>query len=327
MAKKLIIIFIISLICTAIATYFIIKILKRKAKQPILKYVTEHFSKSGTPTMGGIGFILVSLLVFAFAQKKSLVLSTASALIYLTYGVIGFSDDLIKIKFAKNEGLTPWQKIFFQVIVALLASFFCGYHGLTKVYLPFSKRLVDLGYIYYPFSVFVFLATVNCVNLTDGLDGLAGTSGAAVLLAGAVMIVIQINRGSAYYPNKEEYEGLSLLAMSVAGSLFGYLLFNVNKASVFMGDTGSLSLGGIIACVYTFSGNALFIPIAGIVFVLSGISVIVQVLYYKKTKRRVFLMAPLHHHFQHKGYSESKITFWYGAISLVLGLVCILNFL
>lgn len=326
MAKKLIIVFLISLFASAICTFILAKTLKKRARQPILKYVTEHFSKSGTPTGGGAAFILVSLITF-FLSGSVGVVSTAAAVIFFSYGVIGFCDDVIKIKYAKNEGLTPIQKIVFQTLVAIVAIGFCRYQGLTKTYLPVTLRFADIGAWFYPLGIFAFLATVNCVNLTDGLDGLATTVSMIALSVIAVLILVQTKVNGNFYLIKEEYESLSVISICTAGSLLGFLLFNVNRASIFMGDTGSLALGGLIASVYTFSGNILFIPIVGVCFLISGASVIVQVAYYKKTKRRVFLMAPVHHHFQHKGYTESKITAWYGVVTFALGLITIVRFL
>lgn len=326
MSKNLIIVYLASLVLCAVMTKISLIFLKRKAKQPILKYVTEHYEKSGTPTMGGIAFTTVTAAVFILSGGLTLI-SGVSLLIFAIYAAIGFLDDYIKIKFGKNEGLSPAQKIIFQTLVAVIAAVFCFYRGLTKIYIPFTDKLVDIGYMFIPLGIFVFLSTTNCVNLTDGLDGLAASVSAITLLSVAVIIVLQTDKLAKFYVDKSEYVGLSILSFCCAGSLSGYLLFNSSKASLFMGDTGSLGLGGLIASVYMFSGNALYIPIIGIMFVLSGISVIVQVLYFKRTKKRVFLMAPLHHHFQHKGYSECKITVWYSLVTLVVGLFCILNFI
>ncbi len=323
MAKKLIFLYIISLILSAAVTLILIPLLKKfKLSQTILKYVSEHFTKNGTPTMGGIGFLTVTAAVYSLSGETSGI-PTVALLIFIIYSVIGFFDDFIKIRFARNEGLTPIQKIVLQIIVALVATGYAVYNGLTNVYIPFTDKLVDLGYWFIPFGIFVFLATTNCVNLTDGLDGLAASVSTVVLATLSVIVILETKKHSGYYLNKEEYEGISALSVCAAGSLIGYLLFNSSKASLFMGDTGSLGLGGLIASVYTFSGNSLYIPLTGIMFVLSGISVIVQVLHFKRTKKRIFLMAPLHHHFQHKGYSECKITVWYTVITLVSGLLCI----
>lgn len=164
-----------------------------------------------------------------------------------------------------------------------------------------------------PLCAFVFIATVNSVNLTDGLDGLAASSSLSFFLCMGILIYLQ-----------SEFEELSLLSCSLCGALAAYLIFNTNKASVFMGDTGSLALGGFAAAVGVFSGNLIYIAVIGFVFVLSSITVIIQVIYYKKTKKRIFLMAPVHHHFQEKGYSECKISYVYAVITLFLGACCIL---
>ena len=153
--------------------------------------------------------------------------------------------------------------------------------------------------------------SVNCVNLTDGLDGLAGGTSSAYLLIFGIILYMQGN-------------GSATLCFIAVGALAAFLLLNVNKASVFMGDTGSLALGGFISCISVFSGNSLYIPIIGIMFVISGISVIVQVIYYKRTRRRVFLMAPIHHHFQMKGHTECKIVYAYVLITALVGIICLL---
>ncbi len=327
MAKNYIISYLASLILTAILTYFLIPILKRgRAKQTILKYVTEHKQKNGTVTMGGIAFLLSIVICFAIFIRGGKI-ATVSLIIFAIYSIIGFFDDYIKIRFNKNEGLTPTQKIILQLLVSFIAAGYSVHSGLTNVYIPFTDKLINLNYWFIPFAIFVFLATTNCVNLTDGLDGLAGSVSSIVLLFGAMLIVLQTHNLGGYYVVKKEYLNLSHLAIISSGALIGYLIFNVNKASLFMGDTGSLGLGGLIASVYLFSGNALYIVICGIMFVLTGLSVIIQVLHYKRTKKRVFLMSPLHHHFQIKGYSETKIALSYSVITLIMGLISLLTFI
>ena len=188
-------------------------------------------------------------------------------------------------------------------------------NGLKVLRVPFTRLEYDVGWWMMPIGIFIFVATVNSVNLTDGLDGLAGSVSAAFFLCFGVLISLQNGNGK-----------LSLLSFCLVGALLGYLIFNTNRASLFMGDTGSLSLGGFAASVALFSGNALVIPIAGIMFVLSSISVIIQVIYYKKTGKRVFLMAPIHHHFQEKGYSEGKIAYAYAVLTLMAGASVLLPF-
>jgi phospho-N-acetylmuramoyl-pentapeptide-transferase len=239
--------------------------------------------------------------------------------------VVGFVDDFLKIKLKKNEGLKPYQKIIFQSAIAIVAGIFVALNGLTRFNIPFIAESVDIGVWAIPIVAIIFMAVTNCVNLTDGLDGLAGGVSAVYLFVLTVLICLQTNGVNRYI--EEEYKNLNLLSTSLVGGILGFLVYNVSKAKVFMGDTGSLSLGGFIGAISIFSSNSFFIPVIGIMFVMSGISVIVQVLYYKKTKKRVLLMAPLHHHFQLKGYSESKISFCYAMITLLCGVFSLIGYM
>lgn len=265
--------------------------------------------------MGGLAFVLaaltVSLAACGFKDKPFLV----SLAVGTGYLFVGFLDDFLKKKRKDNLGLKPYQKIFFQSAVAIVASLYCCLNSLTVLRIPFTTISFDIGWGMMPIGIFIFVATVNSVNLTDGLDGLAGSVSAVFFGAVAALLLLQ---GS----NSETAK----LCCCLVGALAAYLVFNVNRASVFMGDTGSLSLGGFAACVCLFTGNALIVPILGITFVVSSISVIIQVIYYKKTGKRVFLMAPLHHHFQEKGFSEGKISYVYSLITAVLGVTLILPF-
>lgn len=288
---------------------------KAGAGQNILHYVKEHKDKGGTPTMGGLAFILaalvVSLAACGFEDKPFLVaLSVGTG-----YLLVGFLDDFLKKKRKDNLGLRPYQKIFFQLAVAILASVYCCLNGLTVLRIPFTTLAYDIGWGMLPIGIFVFVATVNSVNLTDGLDGLAGSTCAVFFFASGALLMLQ--KGN---------QALALLSFSLTGALLGFLIFNQNRASLFMGDTGSLSLGGFASSVALFTGNALIIPIVGVTFVLSSISVIIQVIYYKKTGKRVFLMAPVHHHFQQKGFSEGKISYTYAIVTAVLGAAVLLPF-
>ncbi len=293
----------------------IIPLLKKlKAGQNILSYVTEHREKGGTPTMGGLAFVpaaafAVLLAALPAGGDKPFFVSLAVGVGYL---LVGFLDDLLKKLRGDNLGLRPYQKIFFQLAVALIASVYCCVEGLTVLRIPFTRLAFDIGWWMLPLGLFVFVATVNGVNLTDGLDGLAGSTSAVFFLFLGAIVLLQ-GGGTSH-----------LLCFALAGALFAYLVFNVNRASLFMGDTGSLSLGGFAASVALFTGNALVIPILGGAFVLSSISVIVQVIYYKKTGRRVFLMAPIHHHFQKKGYTEGKISYVYAIFTAVAGAALLL---
>ena len=281
-----------------------------KAGQYILGYVKEHKNKSGTPTMGGLAFVCAATIVsLCFCGVNS---TTVNLTLVITAGycLIGFADDFLKIYRKENLGLRPYQKIIFQCAIAAIAAAYCYVNKLTLLNIPFTHITVDISWGIIPLAVFVFLSAVNCVNLTDGLDGLAGGTSLAYLAAFGVML---IGSGS----------DLGTVSLAMCGALGAFLLFNTNRASVFMGDTGSLALGALISCVSVFSRNALYIPVIGIMFVISGISVIIQVIYYNRTRRRIFLMAPVHHHFQMKGFAESKISYAYFAVTAVAGLLCL----
>ncbi len=288
---------------------------KLGAGQNILHYVKEHKQKGGTPTMGGLGFILAACTVAIAAEGGADKPFLVALSIGLGYLLVGFLDDLLKKRRGDNLGLRPYQKIAFQLAVAVIASVYCCLNGLTVLKIPFTRLSFDVGWWMMPIGIFVLLATVNSVNLTDGLDGLVGSVSAFYFFALGLLIFAQGESGA-----------FSALSFCLTGALAAYLIFNVNRASVFMGDTGSLSLGGFAACAALFTGNALVIPIVGIMFVLSSISVIVQVIYYKKTGKRVFLMAPIHHHFQEKGYSEGKISYAYAIVTAMAGACVLLPF-
>ena len=298
--------------------FMLIPILRRlKAGQNILSYVKEHKSKGGTPTMGGLAFITAAVLSAIFFSQKANRTFIITLVIGLAYMAVGLIDDFLKRKHKENLGLKAWQKFAFQTAIALAAGGYCIRAGLTSLYVPFFAVSMELGLWVLPLSVFVFLATVNAVNLTDGLDGLA--SGVSVPFFLSLGVIVSMQQSSSTIPT---------LCFALVGALLAYLLFNVPPASVFMGDTGSLSLGGFAACIGVFTGNALYIAIVGLPFVFSVISVIIQVIYYKATGgKRVFLMSPVHHHFQQKGYSESKISYAYFVISLIAGVVCIVAML
>ncbi len=304
----------------------VIKLIKKlKARQTILSYVEHHKNKEGVPTMGGIIFLIpVVIFYFVFRRGESR-LSFVALIITLCYGVIGFLDDFIKVVLKRNLGLKAYQKIISQLVIAILSTIFAyesNYIG-SEVYIPVLKIYLDLKWWYYPLSVVAFLATTNCVNLTDGLDGLAGST-SGIYLTFLFFIVYGIYNDATAMGNvlytQETYNILLLLAVFIGG-ITAFLFYNVNRASVFMGDTGSLALGGICCTVPMFIKNPLFILLCGMAFVVSGASVIIQVVYYKLRKNRVFLMAPFHHHLEMKGLNESKIVSIYSIFTAIFGVV------
>lgn len=279
---------------------------KFKLRQTVLHYVSEHKSKSGTPTMGGIAFLIGSALATLLFGRSSL--SLLCLVVFIGYGVIGFLDDYIKIKYKRNEGLKPYQKIVFQLLIAIIVSI-AAYKRNIKISLIFDE--FDFGLFAIPFNVFVFLAFTNSVNLTDGLDGLAST---VTLISMTAMGIIVGAFG----------DGMNNFCLAIAGGVAGFLIYNCFPAKIFMGDTGSLALGGAFAAVTVYSGQALCAVMCGAMFVWTAMSVIIQVLHFKRTKRRVFKMAPFHHHLQESGLHENRIVAIYGAITLLFSISAVL---
>lgn len=279
---------------------------KFKLRQTVLHYVSEHKSKSGTPTMGGIAFLIGSSLATLLFGRSSL--SLLCLVVFIGYGVIGFLDDYIKIKYKRNEGLKPYQKIVFQLLIAIIVSI-AAYKRNIKISLIFDE--FDFGLFAIPFNVFVFLAFTNSVNLTDGLDGLASTVTLISMTAMGIIVGAFV-------------DGMNNFCLAIAGGVAGFLIYNCFPAKIFMGDTGSLALGGAFAAVTVYSGQALCAVMCGAMFVWTAMSVIIQVLHFKRTKRRVFKMAPFHHHLQESGLHENRIVAIYGAITLLFSISAVL---
>lgn len=312
-------------ICIMIAPMCIKWLKALKVGQPILGYVDTHLSKAGTPTMGGVIFLIGLVITFLFSLSSYSKLSTIIFATTLGYGLLGFLDDFIKIKFKQNEGLKPYQKVIGQVGIALLIAIFVYQSGIvgTSMYLPFTQKQISLSWGIIPFVIFVLIAMTNSVNLTDGLDGLAGSVSVvylflfSILLYGHISHLENIGESLAYIG---ELKSILILCSGFLGCLLAFLCFNTYPAKVFMGDTGSLAIGAFLSMIAILTKFYLYIPLFGIMFVLSAVSDVLQVGYYKLTKKRIFLMAPLHHHFERKGYSESKIVYAYSVVTLLVGM-------
>ena len=297
---------------------------KQKAKQTILHYVEAHAAKQGTPTMGGFIFLFAIAVTCSIFLRGGSRLAIVSLAVTFAYALLGFLDDFVKVKMKQNLGLRPYQKIAFQVLIATIVAVFAWKSpdvG-TTLEVPFFHTTWNLSWGIIPFTIVVFLACTNAVNLTDGLDGLASLTTFVHLLmfAGLILVGEQTNANLHMGSNAEMFS-LVVFAVATCGGLLAFLCFNAYPAKIFMGDTGSMALGAVVGCVGIFSRNSLFIPLFGVVFVASALSVVIQVAYYKKTKKRVFLMAPLHHHFEKKGVHETKIVVVYGIITLVVGAI------
>lgn len=307
-------VFLIALVLAVVLGFPVVKLSKKfHLSQTILHYVDNHAGKSGTPTMGGFIFLLPMLIASLIFAKGKLYLPILILLITLGYGLLGFLDDFIKIKYHKNEGLKPYQKIIGQVSLASIVAVF-AYFNIGSSLNLFGLEL-DIGLFIIPFVIFLFVAVTNAVNLTDGLDGLAGGVSFVYLLFFGVIIALVSDFNFA------------LIAFALAGALLGFLLFNCYPAKIFMGDTGSLALGGAIASLAVFSRLELIMPIIGLLFVVTALSDVIQVLYYKKTHKRVFKMAPLHHHFERCGVNENRIVAVYIVITIVCGLGALIGYL
>ena len=325
----LILVFLVSFAIACLIAPFIISFMKKqKAKQTILHYVEEHAKKQGTPTMGGIIFLIAIAITCSIFLRSNSHLALMSLVVTFAYALLGFLDDFLKVKLKQNLGLRAYQKIIFQLAIAIIVGIFVfrSPDVGTAIQIPFAKKEWNMGIWIIPFTILVFLACTNAVNLTDGLDGLATLTTFIYLL---IFISIIIISGSSEFRSislgsEGELRSLVIFAVATCGGLLAFLCYNAYPAKIFMGDTGSMALGAVVACVAIFSRTTLFIPIVGIVFVASALSVCIQVAYYKKTKRRVFLMAPLHHHFEKKGVHETKIVVLYGIITLMVGLVTLL---
>ncbi|MEN8699358.1 phospho-N-acetylmuramoyl-pentapeptide-transferase [Bacillus infantis] len=275
----------------------------------------SHQKKTGTPTMGGI-MILLSVTVTTLVMSSKFAEPTAEIymvlLVTLGFGLLGFLDDFIKVALKRNLGLTSIQKLLGQIIISLIFYFiFQTNEFSTEVSIPFTDLSIDLGWGYALFIIFWLVGFSNAVNLTDGLDGLV--SGTAAIAFGAFAVLAW---------NQSQFE-VSIFSVAVVGAVLGFLVFNAHPAKVFMGDTGSLALGGAIATVAILTKLEIILIIIGGVFVIETLSVILQVISFKTTGKRIFKMSPLHHHYELVGWSEWRVvvTFWtVGLLFAILGI-------
>ncbi len=305
-------IIVISFAITLILGPIIIPILKRlKVGQSIRQEGPKsHLKKSGTPTMGGIMIIaalIITTLTSGIVNKDMYVLLFST----VAFGMIGFIDDFIKVVLKRSLGLKAYQKLIGQILVAVLLAVYQSNTSVlgTKVIVPFmDNTFLDLGPFYVPFIAFVVVATVNSVNLTDGIDGLAsGVTLIVLLFFGLVSIRLGFN-------------SITIFSAALIGGCLGFLKYNAHPAKVFMGDTGSLALGGGVSTIAIMLNLPLIIPIVGGIYFVEALSVIIQVASYKITGKRVFKMSPLHHHYELKGWKETKVVsvFWMTTVVLCL---------
>ena len=292
---------------------------KKKIKQSLSEFV-HHEQKAGTPTFGGFIFIIPTIITMILLYFRGSLEITSSLLIvifvFLSYGVLGFIDDFKKVKEKNNKGLTIVQKLIIQTVIALV--FFYIYMrggGEPTVWISSLKINVNLGWIYGFFILFLLVGSSNAVNLTDGLDGLAGGLSAIAFLSFGI-----ISWGTSWVPG---YQEIAIFSFILVGSLLGFLVFNSYPAKIFMGDTGSQSLGGVLAAIAILTRHELSLAIVGGVFVIEALSSIIQIIAIRKFKRKVFLMAPIHHHFEKLGWQETDIVKLFWIVGFLLGMAAV----
>lgn len=312
--KNTILIILISLILTLILGKIIIPILRSSHIGQNIRQEgpKSHYGKAGTPTMGGIIFLISALvltLIFVPFSMKTFILLLAT----FGFGAIGFIDDFRKLILKRSLGLTAKQKIILQVALSFLIAILCFIFQndtITKLWIPFTDIRLNVSILGIPIMMFIMIGTSNAVNLTDGLDGLSSQVSIPVFLT--FIILSQ---------NIED----ELFASIMLGSVLGFLFYNSNPASVFMGDTGSMAIGGAVVGLAINMGITLFLIILGGVYVAEALSVIIQVASYKfRNKKRIFLMTPIHHHYELKGYKEPKIVTGFTIVSVILSLITLL---
>ena len=305
-----------------IVGWFLIPLLRKlKFKQSISSFTAfRHASKNGTPTIGGLIFIIPTLLTMLLLYLRGSLQITHSLLIiifvFVSYALLGFVDDYLKIREKNNDGLTIPQKLLVQVLIALVF-FYIYMQGGGNAYLAITSLGInlDLGWIYGIFILFLLVGTSNAVNLTDGLDGLAGGLSLIAFLSFGI-----ITWGTTWVEGNQE---MAIFCFILVGSLLGFLVYNTHPAKVFMGDTGSLSLGATLAAIAILTKHELSLAVIGGVFVIETLSSIIQLTAIKKFGKKVFLMTPIHHHFEKLGWEETDIVKMFLIIGFMLGMVAI----
>lgn len=267
-----------------------------------------HLQKNGTPTMGGV-IMIIAILITGLTRAK-IDKDLLVGLICITgFGLVGFLDDFIKIKMKRSLGLKAYQKIILQFALALYIAYYqySASPSATQLVIPFTNHIINLGIWYIPFMMIFIIGTVNAVNLTDGLDGLA--SGVTLIVSCFfVLFAVSISNSD-----------VAILAAATAGACLGFLGFNSYPAKVFMGDTGSMALGGAVVAFATLTNSPLIIIIVGFIYLAEALSVMIQVTYFKLTNgKRIFKMAPLHHHFEQCGWPETRVVFVFWIVTVVL---------
>ena len=316
MTYEIVIPVIVSFAISALLGPIVIPFLRRlKVGQTERKELESHLKKNGTPTMGGL-MILASIIITSVFYVKDYPKIVPILFMTVGFGVIGFLDDYLKVVLRRSDGLLAWQKMLCQIVVTTVFAVYMGCYSdvpLTML-IPFSGgKYLDLGWGAFPVLYLAVIGTVNGTNFTDGLDGLASS---VTIMVATFFSVVAIGTNA----------GIAPISCAVVGALLGFLLFNVYPASVFMGDTGSLALGGFVVSAAYMMQMPLFIVIVGLIYLVEVLSVIIQVTYFKKTGgKRIFRMAPIHHHFELGGWSETRVVAVFSITTAILCMIALLG--
>ena len=316
MTYEIVIPVIVSFAISALLGPIVIPFLRRlKVGQTERKELESHLKKNGTPTMGGL-MILASIIITSVFYVKDYPKIVPILFMTVGFGLIGFLDDYLKVVLRRSDGLLAWQKMLCQIVVTTVFAVYMGCYSdvpLTML-IPFSGgKYLDLGWGAFPVLYLAVIGTVNGTNFTDGLDGLASS---VTIMVATFFSVVAIGTNA----------GIAPITCAVVGALLGFLLFNVYPASVFMGDTGSLALGGFVVSAAYMMQMPLFIVIVGLIYLVEVLSVIIQVTYFKKTGgKRIFRMAPIHHHFELGGWSETRVVAVFSITTAILCMIALLG--
>ena len=316
MTYEIVIPVIVSFAISALLGPIVIPFLRRlKVGETERKELESHLKKNGTPTMGGL-MILASIIIPSVFYVKDYPKIVPILFMTVGFGVIGFLDDYLKVVLRRSDGLLAWQKMLCQIVVTTVFAVYMGCYSdvpLTML-IPFSGgKYLDLGWGAFPVLYLAVIGTVNGTNFTDGLDGLASS---VTIMVATFFSVVAIGTNA----------GIAPITCAVVGALLGFLLFNVYPASVFMGDTGSLALGGFVVSAAYMMQMPLFIVIVGLIYLVEVLSVIIQVTYFKKTGgKRIFRMAPIHHHFELGGWSETRVVAVFSITTAILCMIALLG--